>query len=244
MRNPLSRLLPCPRLLSLLLVAGSLPALAQPTITGLSPTRNLRNAPRTSNVALTFSQAISAASAGNVRVFSPQRGGQLNRPGGGVLSAGGTNTITLDPTANFRPGETVFVTVPSSVQSTGGQPAVKQAYQFTAGVGGTGQGTFGSGPNYTAAFKPRGMSAADVDGDGDLDLLSASEPFDNMLVLVNDGAGNFSATPTMPVGDSPEYVEPADIDNDGDLDLLIANAWSNNVSVRINNGSGTFSVAP
>ena len=51
------------RMLTLLLLP--LAAVAQPTITGLSPARNLRNAPRAANVALTFSQAISAGTAGS-----------------------------------------------------------------------------------------------------------------------------------------------------------------------------------
>ncbi len=41
--------------LGLALLLLPLAALAQPTLTGLSPTRNLRNAPRAGNVALTFS---------------------------------------------------------------------------------------------------------------------------------------------------------------------------------------------
>ncbi len=230
--------------LGLLLALAASPALAQPTLTGLSPARNQRAAPAGSNVALTFNQAISAGTAGNIRVFSQQRGGQLVRAGQGVVSGGGTSTVTFNPTTDFRPGETVTVTVPAAVQSTGGVAATKHVYQFTAAVAG-GAGTFSDGPDTGVGTLSRGMTVGDVDGDGDLDLLTANagapnDPDSTVSVRLNDGSGTFSGGSTVQVGTSPWSVVVGDVDGDGDLDLLTANYEDHSVSVRLNDGNGAF----
>ena len=126
-------------LLPLLLVTGQA-ALAQvPTITALSPTRNLRNAPAKTNVAITFDQPISSGTAtqGALRVFSQQRGGLLRNGQGGITTAS-SNTLTFDPTNNFRPGETILTTVTSQAQSSSGVNVARgHVHQFTVGTGGT-----------------------------------------------------------------------------------------------------------
>jgi hypothetical protein len=80
--------------------------------------------------------------------------------------------------------------------------------------------------------------AADIDGDGDLDILTANENSHNVSVRLNDGTGTFRGNTSVEVGGRPASVVAADIDGDGDLDILTANG--NNVSVRLNNGDGTF----
>ena len=224
----------------------------QPFITALSPTRNARNAPATTNVAITFDQSISSgiATLGAVRVFSQQRGGLLRNGQGGSTSASG-NTLTFDPTTNFRPGETILTTVSTQAQSSGGASLARgQVHQFTVGVGGTGVGNFTdhpTNPNPAVGSQPRSVALGDVDGDGDLDLLTANIGNNNMSVRLNDGSGNFTAPATNPdltVGDSPQSVALGDIDGDGDLDLLTANYGSNTVSVQLNDGSGNFTDHP
>jgi FG-GAP-like repeat/Bacterial Ig-like domain/Secretion system C-terminal sorting domain/FG-GAP repeat len=224
-----------------LLLGLPLTTLAQPSLTDISPTRNQRNVPRTTDVALTFNHAISAATAGNVRVFSAQRGGQRVRSGQGTVSGGGTNTITFNPATDFQPGETVFVTVPPTVFSTSGAAAARHAYQFTAAAGGTGTGSFSGTTAVGVGTNPSALATGDVDGDGDLDLLVANEGANTVSVRFNNGSGSFSGGSTVSVGANPQGVVLGDVDNDGDLDFLAANYGSNTVSVRFNNGSGTFS---
>ncbi len=87
---------------------------------------------------------------------------------------------------------------------------------------------------------------ADIDGDGDNDVLISGLNSINgsqILLYTNDGTGNFSlvsTTPFLAVTDGD--VEFFDKDNDGDQDLLII---GNNAVGRIarlydNNGSGVF----
>lgn len=88
---------------------------------------------------------------------------------------------------------------------------------------------------------------ADVDGDGDADILVSNEnPFDpasggQNRLLLNDGTGVFT---DETVGRLPAVIDQTsgfavgDIDTDGDLDLIVVNIGSNRV--LLNDGSGFF----
>ncbi|UOQ98714.1 FG-GAP-like repeat-containing protein [Hymenobacter sp. 5317J-9] len=208
-------------------------------VSALSPTRNARAAARTTNVGITFNQNVNAATAGTVRAYSPQRGGQVVRGGNATASAA---VLTVNPATDLKPGETVLVTVPAAVTSSStGLGAKPQVYQFTAAAGGSGTGSFQPGSDFTTGTTPTGIAAADVDGDGDLDLLTANFNASTVSVRYNDGTGAYSGSQTVPVGSQPYDVVMADVDGDGDLDFLATNSGSNTVSVRLNGGDATGS---
>ncbi|QKG55050.1 LamG-like jellyroll fold domain-containing protein [Hymenobacter sp. BRD67] len=80
-----------------------------------------------------------------------------------------------------------------------------------------------------------------MDGDGDLDLLTANQAATGSVsVRLNDGSGAFAGGADVPTGDNACMVALGDLDADGDLDLM-APSQSSVVSVRFNDGSGAFS---
>ena len=91
------------------------------------------------------------------------------------------------------------------------------------------------------------MVAADVDGDGDLDLLGTARVFiniDAVYLLRNDGNGRFVnvTTQQMPGFLQNVYsVTPFDCDGDGDVDLFL-HGNQHGLLLR-NNGTGTFVVS-
>ena len=90
---------------------------------------------------------------------------------------------------------------------------------------------------------------ADVDGDGDLDILVSNEiPFPNGppgaqdRLWINDGTGHFSdqtATRLPAAIDQTAAMLPGDIDRDGDLDLVVLNRGPE--KILVNSGAGFFS---
>ncbi|HSW00408.1 MAG TPA: VCBS repeat-containing protein [Sedimentisphaerales bacterium] len=83
--------------------------------------------------------------------------------------------------------------------------------------------------------------AADLDGDGDLDVLSASEGDDKIAWYANDGAGRFGPQQVITrEADYAQCVYAADLDSDGDLDVLSASWRDNKIAWYANDGTGQF----
>ena len=84
---------------------------------------------------------------------------------------------------------------------------------------------------------PNSVIAADVDGDGKLDLVTANSDDDTVSVLLGNGDRTFQPNADYGTGTDPRSVFAADLNRDGNLDLVTAN---NSVSVLLGNGDGTF----
>jgi FG-GAP-like repeat len=86
-----------------------------------------------------------------------------------------------------------------------------------------GAGTFGSQQIISAAADlARWVTVADVDLDGDLDVLSASVSNDTVAWYENDGSAAFTAWVISSTVSSAVSVEAGDVDGDGDLDVVSA----------------------
>jgi hypothetical protein len=90
---------------------------------------------------------------------------------------------------------------------------------------------------------PLSVAAADLNGDGKVDLTTANYHDDSLSVLINDGGGIFHCSATLTVGNHPVCVIAADVNGDGWPDLVSANCWSSTLSVLTNTGSGSFVLA-
>ena len=67
--------------------------------------------------------------------------------------------------------------------------------------------------------------AVDLDGDGDIDVLSASYEDDKIAWYENDGSESFTARTITTSADGAYSVYAVDLDGDGDMDVLSA-SWN------------------
>jgi hypothetical protein len=115
----------------------------------------------------------------------------------------------------------------------------------TAMAGAAAQGPlFRPAGTYDVGHVPVGSTAADLDGDGDNDLVVTNERSRNLSVLLNHGDGSFAPARNYEVTrfeKGPTNVVAADFNEDGALDLATANPiFGQQVSILLNNGNGTF----
>ncbi len=122
----------------------------------------------------------------------------------------------------------------------------ERTYDFANVFLGTGGGGFAEGQRWsTAAPGPTKVLAGDLDGDGDVDMLtlnSASshlDPPSSMTILTNGGSANFSRAD---IALAAKDAALGDVTGDGILDLVcIVNAT---YQVAVGNGTGGFTPLP
>lgn len=93
----------------------------------------------------------------------------------------------------------------------------------------------------TTQNRPEGVHAADMDGDGDMDVLSASTNEDVIAWFANNGAPDPEFI-ELPVSDStggPVSLATADLDRDGDQDVVAAALTEDVIAWYENDGGRT-----
>ena len=106
-----------------------------------------------------------------------------------------------------------------------------------------GNGTFGPLVTVTVGLRPSALTLADVDGDGDLDLLTANAGAASVSLRLNNGSGTFAGSTTLalPAGSTPSGLRTGDVDADGDLDLVVAQGAGGRVFTYLNT-AGMFAM--
>ncbi len=101
---------------------------------------------------------------------------------------------------------------------------------------GVGDGTFTKPTlqNFTVGTNPVFVVAADLNGDGILDLAAADFGGGRVSVLTGVGDGTFAAVKNFSVKSGPRAIAVADLDGDGRPDLAVPNDTAGNVSVLLN----------
>ncbi|MEQ8704119.1 MAG: HYR domain-containing protein, partial [Phaeodactylibacter sp.] len=101
--------------------------------------------------------------------------------------------------------------------------------------------SFSGSPITAAADGAYAVYAADLDGDGDTDVLSASFNDNKIAWYENLGSGTFGPQQVIStLLNGALSVHAADLDGDGDVDVLSASGYDDKVAWYENLGSGTF----
>ena len=102
------------------------------------------------------------------------------------------------------------------------------------------QVAFAPAVSYTVGVSPGSVIAADLNGDGKVDLVCANYGFhglgNTLSVLTNNGSGVFGSNATLNVGGQPRSVIAADVNGDGRVDLICPNGgpYANTLGVLMN----------
>ena len=131
--------------------------------------------------------------------------------------------------------------VPADVNGDGKMDLVLVANKTTSSgvlvMTNNGTGGFTVSGYYPVGNSPYALVAADVNGDGALDVITVNHGDNTLTVLTNNGAGVYGFNTTLNVGSGPESLTAADINGDGRMDLIAGNWNDGTVSVLTNAGA-------
>lgn len=93
------------------------------------------------------------------------------------------------------------------------------------------------------ASAPTGVVVADLDGDGNDDIIAVDGADDALSVMFGRNDGSFAPPVLVPLASKPTQFVLADIDGDGHPDLLVPDAAAGTLDVYLNDGHGGFAAA-
>jgi len=108
----------------------------------------------------------------------------------------------------------------------------------------TGTGALQQRSSTNVGPQPKAVAVADVNEDGDLDLVIVDAQEELVRVLRGNGNGSFASAQTHKVGAGPEAVAVGDVDGNGHPDVVTANRKGNSVTVLVGSGGGAFDTKP
>ena len=207
----------------------------------ISPKENRVNIGIDNPVNVIFNQEIAGSSIDqNSFKVSGESSGVLE----GSYSGDGTSTISFEPDGFFNSGELITVTLTNDIRAVFGSTFEGEtSFQFRT--------TTGSSPQDptvylrsdiitdTEADGVYDLHPADINGDGNIDILAALYNNNELVLLENDAEGGFTTTSISGDLTGIISVNAADMNNDGLMDILAGTV--DKVVWFQNEGSGDFS---
>ncbi len=119
-------------------------------------------------------------------------------------------------------------------------PALDLATPAVAVFVGKGDGTFNTPyADVFSSFGNNDVAVGDFNGDGNLDVVTASEN-SAVVVLLGNGDGTFQSSTDYGTPAGPIFVVESDFNNDENPDLAVVDGGSNGVSIFLGKGDGTL----
>lgn len=220
--------------------------LAQPSVISIQPQKQVINAPRNTQISVTFSNPVntSTINTSTFRVF-----GKLSGPASGTFSFGAANkAITFTASTPFMAGEWVTVSLTKGIQGTDNlnlttgfvwnfwtkaEPGTLNLNLIkTIPVRRSGEGL----------IQCYGALGADFNEDGRPDLAIVNEISVDYRVFLNNGTNYDTMYSIYPVpgGSYPSPSEGADFNHDGIIDIVIGNAANTVLSAFMGTGNAHF----
>ncbi len=91
---------------------------------------------------------------------------------------------------------------------------------------------------YPTGAYPLDVAVADIDRDGNLDVLTANRDGRSISILTGRGDGTFAFRQSFEVAGRLVYVDLADFDDDGSLDIVVTRDRERFAGVFLNEGDG------
>lgn len=227
----------CVFLMSILTLGYASSVHAQVSFTGSTPNNGSNNVAKTASIVLHFSNSTSASSINSSNIVVR---GEYTGEISGTFTGAGTASVTFIPAQDFKAGEKVTVVVSNGVTDVGGTPLNNpQSISFyTASDNNTLFSQFiptSNALNTTADISS--MGAADLDGDGDMDIVAISQSSKGLYWYQNDGNQNFTQQIINNTDLNIRRVKLIDLDRDGDMDILTGGEF---ILWYRNDGNGNF----
>ncbi|HXS78019.1 MAG TPA: FG-GAP-like repeat-containing protein [Terracidiphilus sp.] len=160
-----------------------------------------------------------------------------------ILLGNGDGTFKTAQTFVTEPSTTAYAAVVGDFNGDGNPDLAITNAQGTGSVSillGNGDGTFQAQTSYPTGMNPSTLQSADVNGDGDADLIAINKDDNSVSLLLGNGDGTFQAQDVYATGSAPTGLAVADMNGDGVIDIMVANSVDNTLGLLLGNGDGTF----
>ncbi len=217
-----------------------------PIIASVNPDFNSHNISTLNGIDIHYATSMlpSTINTESVRIFSSYTGFDSNK---GTVSLSTPSTVSFQTDQKFFPNEKISVSLTNQIETSNNVNVMTPfTYEFTTRPI-TSSGNFAlrnstrkASDNFSLVSQTGRISkTADLDNDGNLDIVTTDFYTDQLSVYLNNKQ-QFASSIELSCGTVPQAMSLADIDADGDLDILTA---TKAVTVFKNNGSAVFAPA-